>query len=423
MTFFIFTTGCKANQWDSHMIATRLKESGFSHGPLKSSDLIIINACSLTGRAETDVRRFIQRARDSNQNAKVALVGCHAQAYRELTFGADLVLGQEEKFNAENYRKTEGSFVKTNRDLKMEISTIGVAQQERTRFFFKIQDGCNKFCSYCVVPFARGAARSRPIDEVLHTMAELEARGIKEVVLTGIDVAAFRDTASGKGLVDLLRLMEAARTPPRIRLSSVDPEYIDDDFVSLMAHSRKIAPSIHIPVQSGSQAILQRMGRRHGPDTISTIVTKLTARVDGIGIGMDIMVGFPGENNEAFEETYSLIQSLDIFYLHIFPFSPRAGTRAFQFDGSVPETEKKVRVRRLKALDAEKREAFAQRFLGRQLWVIPEAKIYKNGLMKGFSGNYLPIYMPYEKRLENSLVKVTISGIQNGQLMGGMIGF
>jgi threonylcarbamoyladenosine tRNA methylthiotransferase MtaB len=345
-------------------------------------------------------------------------VGCHAQAYKERSFGADLVLGQEEKFEADNYRNASGLLVNTDRDLKMETSTVGVKRQERTRFFFKIQDGCNKFCSYCVVPIARGAPRSRPVEEVIATMADLEATGVKEVVLTGIDMAAYRDPVSGKGLIDLLSILETEKTPLRIRLSSIDPEYVSSDFVSLLARSKKIAPSIHLPIQSGSREVLKRMGRRHDPDFVSSTVKALIAGVDGIGIGMDIMVGFPGEDEKAFEETFSLIGSLDVFYLHVFPFSPRTGTRAVRLDNPVPEIIKKERVRRLRALDVQKRAAFGQRFVGKSLWLIPESKIYGNELMKGFSGNYLPVYLPYEKRLENSLVKVTIRGVKNGQLMG-----
>jgi threonylcarbamoyladenosine tRNA methylthiotransferase MtaB len=421
MKFFIFTTGCRANQWDSHVIATRLEEKGLSQGLLGTSDLIIINACSLTGRAEADVRRFIQKARNENRQAKVALVGCHAQAYKERNFGADLVLGQEEKFDADNYWNATGLLVRSDRDLKMETSVVGAKRRERTRFFFKIQDGCDKFCSYCVVPFARGAPRSRPIDEVIATMADLESKGVKEVVLTGIDMATYRDPTSSQSLIDLLSILETEKTPVRIRLSSIDPEYVSDDFITLLARSKKIAPSIHLPVQSGSQEVLKRMGRRHNPDFVLSTVTKLIAGVDGIGIGMDIMVGFPGEDEKAFEETFSLVESLDVFYLHVFPFSPRTGTRAARLGNPVSESLKKERVRRLKTLDAQKRAVFGQHFVGKEVWVIPETKIYRNELMKGFSGNYLPIYLPYEKRLENSLVKVTIRGVQNGRLMGEKI--
>ena len=344
MKFYIFTTGCKANQWDSHVIASNLKESGCTHGTMQTADVIIINACSLTGRAETDARRFIQRARQTNGAARIALVGCHAQAYREQDFGADLILGQEEKFDAARYVSDAGCFVGRTRSFPVETAPLDGVQRDRTRFFFKIQDGCNKFCTYCVVPRARGAVRSRPAGEIAAFMRVLREKGIKEVVLTGIDVAAYRDSASGMDFKDLLTLFETMDTPPRIRLSSVDPEYIDDAFIDIMAASGKIAGSIHIPVQSGCDAILKGMGRRYGTALVASIVEKLNSRVRGIGIGMDIMVGFPGEDDDAFRETYDFIDGLDIYYLHIFPFSERAGTKACSMPGKVTEAVKKERV-------------------------------------------------------------------------------
>ncbi len=204
MKFFIFTTGCKANQWDSHVIASNLKQTGCTHGTMQTADVIIVNACSLTSRAETDARRFIQRARQTNGTARIALVGCHAQAYREQDFGADLILGQEEKFDAVRYLAGAGCFVAEKRSFPVERAPLDGVQRDRTRFFFKIQDGCNKFCTYCVVPRARGAVRSRPADEIGAFMGVLKGKGVKEVVLTGIDLAAYRDPASGRGLKELL---------------------------------------------------------------------------------------------------------------------------------------------------------------------------------------------------------------------------
>jgi threonylcarbamoyladenosine tRNA methylthiotransferase MtaB len=419
MKFFIFTTGCKANQWDSHVIASNLKQSGGTLGTMQTADVIIINACSLTGRAETDARRFIQRARQKNGTARIALVGCHAQAYRDRCFGADLILGQAEKFDIGHYSSEKGCFVAGKGSFPLERAPLDGVQRDRTRFFFKIQDGCSKFCTYCVVPRARGAVRSRPAREIGDFMGILREKGVKEVVLTGIDVAAYRDPASGRDLKDLLVLLERMDTPPRIRLSSIDPEYIDDAFIEVIAASSKIARSIHIPVQSGCDATLRGMGRRYGSALVRTIVDRLTSRVRGIGIGIDIMVGFPGEDEDAFRETYELIDGLDVYYLHVFPFSERAGTRACSIAGKVTEPIKKERVRRLRALDAKKREAFARRFIGKRLRVIPEGKVYKDGLVKGFSDNYLPVYLPHEKTLENNLVEVTIEGMQGPRLIGG----
>jgi threonylcarbamoyladenosine tRNA methylthiotransferase MtaB len=418
-TFFVFTTGCKANQWDSHVLADKLEHAGLTRVPAEAADLVVINACSLTGRAETDARRFVRRTRQVNPHALVALVGCHAQAYPGRAFGAELVLGQAEKFEIDRYLSGKGRFVAPTRAFPMEKT--GIADQKgRTRFFFKIQDGCNKFCSYCIVPIARGAGRSRPAEDVATTMEALWKKGIKEVVLTGIDVAAYRDPASGMGLKDLLLLFDTIPTPPRIRLSSVDPCYIDDAFVTVLAGSGKIAKSIHIPVQSGSDRVLKGMGRGYDSAFIAGLVKKLKNRIPAIGIGMDIMAGFPGEDEAAFNETCAFIEAVDISYLHVFPYSERPGTRASAFDGKVAEPVKRRRAKRLKEIDATKREVFSRRHLGERVCIIPEAKIYAGRFMRGFSDNYLPVYIPYEKTLENILVDVTITDMQNSRLIGGL---
>jgi threonylcarbamoyladenosine tRNA methylthiotransferase MtaB len=420
MRYYIFTTGCKANQWDSHVIAGLLKQSGMTGGLLHNSDIIIINACSLTGRAETDARRFIQRARQINSEARIALVGCHPQVYKERNFGVDLVLGQEEKFDPFRYLSgVRGSFVAQKRNFVMESAATDGLQKNRTRFFFKIQDGCNKFCSYCVVPYARGSVRSRPVDEILEMMGSLREKGVKEVVLTGIDISSYSDPATGATFKDLLTLLETARTPPRLRISSIDPEYLDDSFITFLASSTKVAPSVHMPVQSGSDTILKLMGRRHTAAFIRERVGRLLEALPDAGVGMDIMVGFPGEDDGAFEETFQFLQSIDLSYLHIFPFSEREGTRACGLDHKVGESVKKMRVKKLKALDAEKRHIFSRRFIGRQVWVIPEGKVHRGMYMKGFAENYLPVYLSYEKTLENNLLHVTIKGIEDGRLIGG----
>ncbi len=418
MKFHIFTTGCKANQWDSHVIASQLSEAGMGRTSVQNADLIIINACSLTGRAETDVRRFIQRARQVSPAAKIVLAGCHAQAYPHRPFDADLVLGQEEKFRIAAIFEERGTFVTGTRNFPMERALVDPGHRERTRFFFKIQDGCNRFCTYCVVPYARGAVRSRPIGDIETTMRLLRDRGVKEVVLTGIDVAAYRDPDSGRGLKELLVLFESMDTPPRIRLSSVDPQYMDGDFVSVLASCRKLAKSIHIPVQSGCDAVLERMGRRYNSAFIANLVGRLKS-IETIGIGMDVLVGFPGESDAAFLETYRFIEELDVYYLHVFPYSEREGTRACSFDGKVPEDVKKARVRKLKLLDAKKREAFLRRHIGRPAVIIPEGKVYGGQYMRGYADNYVPVYIPYEKRLENNLVHVTIKDMQGSRLIGG----
>jgi threonylcarbamoyladenosine tRNA methylthiotransferase MtaB len=418
MKFHIFTTGCKSNQWDSYVIAGNLKREGLLPDSLERAELVIVNGCTLTEKAETDIRRFIQRARSVNPEAKVVLAGCHAQVYPERPFGADLVLGQKEKFEIADLLGETGCKREQTRDLPLEGAAINGPFKDRTRFFFKIQDGCDRFCTYCIVPYARGKARSRPAAEVVEGMARLRERGVQEVVLTGIDIASYKDPASGCSFRGLLKLLESVDTPARIRLSSVDPASIDEEFAEIVKGSKKLARSIHIPLQSADANVLKRMGRSYSQDKIRWIVNTLQQRVGDIGIGMDVMVGFPGEDNDAFLETYRFLESLPIFYLHVFPYSDREGTKASLMGDKVGEVSKKERVRKLKKLDGIKREAFYRRFLGERVSIIPEGKLHKGRFMRGYSEQYLPVHIPYQKNLENNLITVRIEMMEGNILIG-----
>ncbi len=420
MKYFIHTTGCKANQWDTYVMTDRLKKAGFSRGSIADSNLIIINACTLTDGAERDIRRFINRARRENENARIILTGCHGQVYPERAFGADQVLGHEEKFHIANYLEKKGIFRSERNTFSLEVAHVDNLPAGKTRFFLKIQDGCNNFCSYCIVPYARGNPRSRPVGEIIEIMNTLKEKNIKEVVLTGIEISAYRDPPTGMNLKGLLKLLVDSDTPDRIRMSSIDPLFIDDEFVEIMAGSEKIMKSLHIPLQSGSDVILKRMGRRYTRMFMNDLIERLTRRIPHIGIGLDVIVGFPGEDDDRFNETVKFLESIDIYYLHVFPFSARIGTKAAEMDGTISEVEKKKRVRLLRNLDVVKRQTFYRRFIGNTTRIIPEGKVYKGKYMRGYTDNYLPLYLPCEKKLENHLIEVTIDEIKDGMLMGNI---
>ena len=402
----------------------KLKDAGLTLSAMIHADFIIINACTVTEGAERDIRRFINRCRRVNREGKIILAGCHSQAYPGSTFGADIILGQNEKFDAGKFLEENGCFVEGRGGLSLEgmPAVAGGLQEGKTRFFFKIQDGCDKFCSYCIVPYARGIPRSRPAGEVREFLGELKEKGIKEVVLTGIEISAFHDPATGSGLKELLRTLENHETPERIRLSSIDPLYIDNDFIDIVASSKKITKSLHISLQSGSDRILALMKRNYTQAYMKKVVERLNDKIPDIGIGMDVITGFPTEDERDFEETSGFLDSIDIYYLHVFPFSARAGTEASLMERSVPEGVKKERVRRLKALDAKKRQAFYQRFTGADVLIIPEGKLYKGLYMRGYTDNYIPVHIPCEKTLENKLVKVKITGMDDGLVMGRVKG-
>lgn len=421
MRFFIHTTGCKANQWDSYIITNRLSVKGHTPCALRNADFVVVNACTLTGNAERDIRRFINHCRTVNSKARVIIAGCHAQVYPEKTYGADLMLGNSEKFFIDQYIEKSGVIKGITDDSCMEIALIKKMPDRRTRFFLKIQDGCDKFCSYCIVPFARGRPRSRDADEIIQVMQTIKARGIHEVVLTGIEISDYKDDAKNLDLKGLMRLIEDSDTPERIRLSSVDPLYINDEFIDILGTSKKFTKSIHVPIQSGSDKILKKMGRGYSSSYLSDIIKKLLMSIENIGIGVDVMVGFPYEDENSFMDTYNLLESLDIYYFHVFPFSPRENTRASDMDNQVSEAVKKDRVKRLRLLDKKKRLIFYERFIGGNATIVPEGKIYKNCYMRGYTENYIPVYIPYEKTLENRLIEVKIKGLKDSILEGEKI--
>lgn len=418
-SFFIHTTGCKVNQWDTSVIAENLDQNGFMPTTILRAGVVVINACTVTDGAVRDTRRFINRVRRENPTAKIVIAGCHGQVYPEENFGADLVLGQAEKYMIKSFIDQEGVFAASpNTDNVIENMPRQHSAEERTRFFFKIQDGCDRFCSYCIVPYARGLPRSRPIGQIVDMMGELAGRGVKEVVLTGIEISAYLDPESGMRLGELLGVLEDVRTPGRIRLSSVDPLMFDDTFIEVIARSRKIARSFHIPLQSASDDILAAMGRPYRRQDVAKLLEKITEKMDTAGIGMDVIAGFPGEDDRSFRETYSFLKSQNIYYLHIFPFSPRPGTGAALMDGRVSENIKKQRVGLLKELDGEKRGAFHMRFTGKEAQIIPEGKRYHEKYMRGYTENYIPVHIPYDKELENSVVRVRIKGVEEGLVIG-----
>lgn len=416
-TFFIHTTGCKANQWDSSVITNNLACEGYSLVPSDRAEIIMINACTVTEGAVRDIRRFVNRTRRENPGARIIIAGCHGQVYPDENFGADIVLGQSEKFLAHRYIDNSGIFISPSDALTLENMPRDLNIKGKTRFFLKIQDGCDRFCNYCIVPFARGAPRSRPLPDILDTMQALKDAGVREVVLTGIEVSAWR-SPDGLDFTGLLDRLEKAPTPARIRLSSVDPLMFQESFIDTIARSTKIARSFHIPLQSGSDTVLTGMGRLYSRNDIEIILARLKETIPDAGIGLDVIVGFPGENEECFAQTRKFVESADIYYLHVFPFSPRPGTEATRMAGKVPEAIKKERVRELKKIDSHLREAFHKRFIKSRTRIIPESKRYFGHYMRGYTDNYIPVHVPYDRTLVNTLLDITIDRVEDGKVFG-----
>jgi len=253
-------------------------------------------------------------------------------------------------------------------------------------------------------------------------MEQLKKKGIKEVVLTGIEISAYLDPGTGADLKGLLKCLEKNETPERIRISSVDPLYIDDELVHIIAESGKLARSIHIPMQSASDKVLEGMGRRYTQAYLRKVLERLQENLEDVGVGLDVIVGFPGEGEAQFLETYRFIESANIYYLHVFPFSARSGSLAATFPDQVPGFLKKERVKLLRQLDMAKRRAFYERFQRKIMEIVPEGKLYRGQYMRGYTGNYLPVHIPFAKSLENNCIAVTIKGIEDGILIGEATG-
>lgn len=399
-----------------------LKNQGYSYSSFEDADVVVLNACTVTQSAERDIRRFISKVRRKNPKAKIVLTGCHAQVYPERNFGCDLVLGQKEKFLIADFLAKKGVYVARLEDDGIpDIFLFEPQSSGRTRFFLKIQDGCDKFCTYCIVPYARGKPRSQSASRIIQIMEELKKKGFNEVVLSGIEIASYYDPVANLDLKGLLRVLEEVETPKRIRLSSVDPLYVDREFIDILASSKKIAKSIHLPIQSGADAILKRMGRKYTAENVAEVVRELKARVDNIGIGADIIVGFPKEGESEFEETRKFIESLELSYLHVFPFSPREKTVAFNMEDKIDEEVKRKRVKIMKELDRKIRTSFYEKNIGRKLTILTEKKVYYHCYMRGFSENYIPVLVKYDSSCVNQFLDVTIVSIKDGKVFGSIV--
>jgi threonylcarbamoyladenosine tRNA methylthiotransferase MtaB len=429
--FLIKTLGCKVNQCESEAIGNALlaEVPGLSSGDDGTADLVIVNTCTVTRKAAMQSRQAVRRAVRDNPAARVVVTGCHAQtAAAELAAieGVDLVVGNRDKHRlpqqildgipdcVSSPAPTVGEDIAGVREFD---ALPAIAHGSRTRPFLKIQDGCNAFCTYCIVPHARGRSRSLPLEEVLQQIDRLGRLGYHEVVLTGIHIGCYgQDLTPPTGLVALLNRIRDAGSIDRVRLSSIEPAELSDDIIDLAAadpdSAGRLCPHFHIPLQSGDDGILKRMHRPYTRDDFRERVDRIAARLPDAAIGVDVLVGFPGETEEAFENTYALIRSLPVAYLHVFPFSAREGTPAFTYKEQVPAAEIKRRCQRMRRLGADKRRAFYQRHVGQRIRVLIEGTRDRiDGSLKGLSDNYLPVHLDGPDEWYNSFQKVTIQRI------------
>ncbi|ABC78174.1 tRNA 2-methylthioadenosine synthase -like protein [Syntrophus aciditrophicus SB] len=426
----IATLGCKVNQYESEGLGEALTRRGYTMVPFSSvADCYIINTCTVTARTNYQSRQIIRKAIRNNPEAVIVVTGCYAQtAPAEIAGipGVTLIAGHAEK---DQIPDLIARLLKER--LEIRVGDIGQTRQfsslaatrfkDHTRAFLKIQDGCNAWCSYCIIPSARGRSRSLAEGSVLEQLAHMGRTGYREVVLTGIHLGAYgQDFSPQSSLVDLLRKVEEQHPVERLRLSSIEPTEISDDFIALLRQSALLCPHLHIPLQSGDDSILTRMKRHYTTSFFKDLLEKLCRAIPDLAIGIDVIAGFPGEGEAAFERTVELIESLPVAYLHVFPYSVRPGTPAAAMPDQVSPDEKKKRAEILRTLGTRKREAFARRFHGRSLRVLVEERRERSsGLRKGFSGNYLPILMTNADASQvNQLVQVQIENIDGTRISG-----
>jgi threonylcarbamoyladenosine tRNA methylthiotransferase MtaB len=439
--FKIITLGCRVNQAESAAIANRLAEAHWEPAdPNEAADLCLINTCTVTRRAAMQSRQAIRRAIQQNPAARVAATGCYAATDPHALLkikGLDGLISQKDKLNLPEilapaaqplpplFPKDGGELLKS---LPIEAAGSPKAAPTlpltaaRTRPLLKIQDGCNAFCTYCIVPYARGPSRSLPLPAVLDAVSRLSARGFLEVVLTGIHLGNYgKDLSPRASLTVLLQALLERPDPIQIRLSSIEPLELTDTLIELAAQDERICRHFHVPLQSGDAQVLKRMGRPYSPEMFSDRIARIRERLPEAAIGADVLVGFPGETEAAFEATCTLAEALPLTYLHVFPFSARPGTPACGFSDPVPVPCITQRCARLRQVGGHKRLTFHRRFIGRSLPVVTESRRDpQTGLLKGVSSNYLPVLFAGGDELVHRRVEVHLSDADARRLIGSL---
>lgn len=415
-----YTLGCKLNFSESSAIGRQFNDAGFETVAFTDqADVYLINTCSVTDHADKKCRKVVKEALKHSPNAYIAVVGCYAQLKpKEISEipGVDIVLGAAEKFMIIDYitdlTKQEKTLI-FNQDIseaKNFISSYSLG--ERTRTFLKVQDGCDYTCSFCTIPLARGASRSDTIPHVIEQANEIAASGVKEIVLTGVNIGDFGiiNGIRENKFFDLVQALDQVDGIDRIRISSIEPNLLSDEIIEFVSQSNKFVPHFHIPLQSGCNKVLALMRRRYKREVYAERVTKIKTLMPDCCIGVDVIVGFPDETQEDFLDTYNFLNELNVSYLHVFTYSERENTAAAEMKGSVPGALRAERSKMLHILSEKKRRAFYQTQVGKSTQVLFEAD-HKNGFMHGFSRNYVKVRAPYDPLLINDIKQVKFENI------------
>lgn len=426
------TLGCKLNHAETSSLERDFTQRGWTVVPFgDESDLIVVNTCSVTENADTECRKIVRRGLRASPLAQVAVTGCYAQLKPDVVAsipGVTSVFGSAEKSSIPmrfEYELVDPSSSSTPlANAESSVSDLSNASfqfartadtSSRTRAFVKLQDGCDYGCTFCTIPLARGAARAMSMDDIRTELISVQARGYSEAVLTGINLGEYEHNGTNESaphrFIDVLRMIADMRPSFRVRISSIEPNTLTAGLIDVLASSSVFCPHVHVPLQSGSADVLKMMRRRYNPTMYRNTIEHVVERIADCSVGIDVIVGFPGETDAHFEESYAFVESLPFSYLHVFTYSERSNTPAAEYPGRIPMRIRRERTARLRALSAEREHAFAQRMVGTTRIVIPEGFDAKTKLNNGLTDNYIRVHIKSDVALEKQPLEVEITEV------------
>ena len=427
-----YTLGCKVNQYETNAMTQKFQEAGYEIVNMNDeiADIYIVNTCTVTNMSDRKSRQVLRRLKDKNEEAVVVAVGCYAQVAKkalEEMPEIDIALGNEEKRDIVQYVQ---KFVEEKNKL-IQIDDISIQKEfkdmgqitytEKTRAVIKIQDGCNQFCSYCIIPYARGRVRSRKQESIIEEITQIAQKGVKEVVITGIHVASYgRDFGNENGLIELLEKINSIEGISRIRLGSLEPKIITEEFMQKLVKLEKMCHHFHLSLQSGCDGTLKRMNRKYITTDVTEIIERLRRYYDDVIITTDIIVGFPGETDKEFEETYKFLEKAKLYKMHVFQYSPRKGTRAANMSNQVDGNIKEARSKKLIELSNKNQLEYNKKLIGKNVEVLFEDKEVKDGTtyFKGHTRNYILVKYKTDEELENALKIVKVLEAESENVKG-----
>lgn len=426
-----YTLGCKVNQYETEAMLEMFEKEGYTQVDSEEyADVYVINTCTVTHMSDRKSRQYIRRMKKINPEAIIAVVGCYSQVSPEEILEIEevnLVMGTNDRRKiVEEIKKIDSTKKSSTVDDIMKVKAfeeIEISQANgKTRAFMKIQDGCDRFCSYCIIPFARGRVRSRELESIIEEVEKLVNNGYKEVVLTGIHVASYgKDLKNAEvNLLNVIKAINEIEGIERIRLSSVEPILFTEEFVNEVSQMKKVCPHYHLSLQSGCDETLKRMNRRYTTEEYKTIVDRLRENIPNVAITTDVIVGFPGETNDEFNKTYEFLRDIELSQMHIFKYSPRKGTPAATMENQIDPQMKQFRSDKLLNLSKENFNKFADKFIGQEMDVLFEQNLVDDKY-EGLTPNYIRVVVQSEKDIQGEILKVKITDVKNEYVEGTLV--